>query len=112
MKYLVVSEADRPIKCQCNGELYLALEMEMENLSLTDGYQVQPVPWRQGVNARDAGRLKSRFMRSANRGARAGKRHHRRHCESAPISLSSLATPNTFCRSGPPCYRQTKPRTW
>ena len=63
MKYLVVSEADRPIKCQCNGELYLALEME--NLSLTDGYQVQPVPWRQSVNARDAGRLKSQFMRSA-----------------------------------------------
>ena len=63
MKYLVVSEADRPIKCQCNGELYLALAME--NLSLTDGYQVQPVPWRQSVNARDAGRLKSQFMRSA-----------------------------------------------
>ena len=63
MKYLLVSEADRPIKCQCNGELYLALAME--NLSLTDGYQVQPVPWRQSVNARDAGRLKSQFMRSA-----------------------------------------------
>ncbi len=40
MKYLVVSEAGQPIKCQCNGELYLALAME--NLSLTDGYQVQP----------------------------------------------------------------------
>ena len=49
MKYLVVSEADRPIKCQCNGELYLALAME--NLSLTDGYQVQPVPWRQSERA-------------------------------------------------------------
>jgi len=70
MKYLVVSEADRPIKCQCNGELYLALEME--NLSLTDGYQVQPVPWRQSVNARDAGRLKSQFMRSAKLPVRDG----------------------------------------
>ncbi len=55
MKYLVVSEAGQPIECQCNGELYLALAME--NLSLTDGYQLQPVPWRQSVNARDAGRL-------------------------------------------------------
>jgi len=49
MKYLVVSEAGQPIKSQCNGELYLALEME--NLSLTDGYQVQPVPWRQSERA-------------------------------------------------------------
>ena len=63
MKYSIIPEADRPIKCHCNAELYLALEME--NLSLTDGYPVQPVPWRQSVNARDASRWKSQFMRSA-----------------------------------------------
>ncbi len=63
MKYSIISEADGPVKCHGNGALYLALEME--NLSLTDGYPVQPVPWRQSVSARDAGRLKSQFMRSA-----------------------------------------------
>ncbi len=55
MKYSIIPEARGPIKCHGNGELYFALEME--NLSLTDGYPVQPVPWRQSVNARDAGRL-------------------------------------------------------
>jgi hypothetical protein len=44
----------------------------MENLSLTDGYPVQPVPWRQSVNARDAGGLKSQFMRSAKLPVRGG----------------------------------------
>ncbi|MGO9484551.1 MAG: hypothetical protein ACLPX9_08200 [Rhodomicrobium sp.] len=63
MKYSIISEADGPVKCHCNGELYWALEME--NLSLTDGYPVQPVPWRQSLNARDAGCLKSQFMSSA-----------------------------------------------
>ncbi len=70
MKYSIIPEADGPIKCHCNGELYLALEME--NLSLTEGYPVQPVPWRQSVNARDAGRLKSQFMRSAKLPVRDG----------------------------------------
>ena len=70
MKYSIISEADGPIECQCNGELYLA--SEMENLSLTDGCPVQPVPWRQSVNARDAGRLKSQFMRSAKLPVRDG----------------------------------------
>jgi hypothetical protein len=63
MKYSMIPEAGGPIKRHCNGELYLALEME--NLSLTEGDAVQPVPWRQSINARDAGRLESQFMRSA-----------------------------------------------
>ncbi len=70
MKYSIIPEADGPIKCHCNGELYLALEME--NLSLTEGYPVQPVPWRQSANAREAGRLKSQFMRSAKLPVRDG----------------------------------------
>ena len=88
MKYLVVSEADRPIKCQCNGELYLALEME--NLSLTDGYQVQPVPWRQSVNARDAGRLKSQFMRSAKPPIRDGAVGSLQACNRPSAALPML----------------------
>jgi len=61
MKYSMIPEAGGPIKRHCNGELYWALEME--NLSLTEGDAVQSVPWRQSVNARDAGRLKSQFVR-------------------------------------------------
>ena len=70
MKYSTIPEADWPLKCRCNGALYLALEID--NLSLTDGYPVQPAPWRQSVNARDVGRLKSQFMRSAKLPARDG----------------------------------------
>ena len=77
MKYSMIPEAGGPIKRHCNGELYLALEME--NLSLTDGYAVQPVPWRQSVDARDAGRLKSQFMRSA--------KLPKRRCRRPPASL-------------------------
>ena len=65
MKYSIIPEADVPIKCHCNGELYFALQME--NLSPMDDYQVKPVPGRQSTNARDAGCLKSQFARSAKR---------------------------------------------
>ena len=77
MKYSMIPEAGGPIKRHCNGELYWALEME--NLLLTDGYAVQPVPWRQSVNARDAGRLKSQFMRRA--------KLPKRRCRRLPASL-------------------------
>ena len=77
MKYLIIPEAGGPIKRHCNGELYWALEME--NLSPTDGYAVQPVPWRQSINARDAGRLKSQFVRSA--------KLPKRRCRRLPASL-------------------------
>src|SRR5271157_2606424 len=96
MKYLLVSEAARPIKCQCNGELYLALEME--NLSLTDGYQVQPVPWRQSVNARDAGRLKSRFMRGAKLPIRDGAAGSTR-LSSLPMRRATSPYPAACARS-------------
>jgi hypothetical protein len=63
MKNLIVSGAGGPIKRRCNGERYLALEME--TLSPMDGYQSSHVPWQQSVSARDTGGLKSRFMGSA-----------------------------------------------
>jgi hypothetical protein len=70
MKCSIVLEAGLAIKYHCSSERYLALEIE--NLSLMDGCPVQPVPWRQGVNARDSGGLKSQFMRSAKHPVRDG----------------------------------------
>ena len=55
MKYSIIAEANGPAKRHCNSERYLALDME--TLSLTEGYPVQPVPWRQSVNARGTRRL-------------------------------------------------------
>jgi hypothetical protein len=70
MKCSIISDAGLAIKYHCSSERYLALEIE--TLSLMDGYPVQPVPWRQGVNVRDSGGLKSQFMRSAKRPVRDG----------------------------------------
>jgi hypothetical protein len=63
-------EAGSAIECHCNGERYLA--PEMEDPSPVAGHPVQPVPWRRDVNARDFGGLKSQFMSSAKRPVRDG----------------------------------------
>ena len=40
MMYSIIIAANRPFKCHYNSARYLALAMK--NLSLTDGYPVQP----------------------------------------------------------------------
>ena len=55
MMYSIVSEANGPIKYHCNSDRYLALAVK--NLSPAEGHPVQPVPWRQSVNARGMRRL-------------------------------------------------------
>ena len=61
MKYFIVSETGLVIECHRITDLAL----EMETLSLMEGYPVQPVPRRR--DARDSGWLESQFMRSAKR---------------------------------------------
>ena len=86
----------------------------MENLSLTDGYQVQPVPWRQSVNARDAGRLKSQFMRSAKLPIRDGAAGSPQACN-RPAAAGTVAGMDTkrwiwtTRRCSPPRSAQRRP---
>jgi hypothetical protein len=63
MEHSIISEAGLLIKGHGESERYLALQIE--NLSLTEGCPVQPVPWRQSINARDSSGMKSQFKKSA-----------------------------------------------
>ena len=63
--YSIVSSADGPIKCRYNSERYLALEMK--NLSLAEGYPVQPCSMAAKRKRAAPGGLKSRWIRSAKR---------------------------------------------
>ncbi len=57
MEHSIISEAGLLITGHSESERYL--ELQIENLSLTDSCPVQPVPWRQSINARDSGGMKS-----------------------------------------------------
>jgi hypothetical protein len=63
MEHSIISEAGLPVKGHSESGRYLALRIE--NLSLTAGYPVSPVPWRQSIDARDPGGMESPFKRSA-----------------------------------------------
>jgi hypothetical protein len=70
MEHSIISEAGLPVKGHSESERYLALRIE--NLSLTEGCPVPPVPWRQSIGARDSGGTKSPFKRSAKLPVRDG----------------------------------------
>ena len=53
--YSIIPAPNGPIQYHCYSERYLA--SAMKNLSLTEDYPVQPVPWRQSVDARGTRRL-------------------------------------------------------
>jgi hypothetical protein len=70
MEHSIISEAGLPIKGHSESGRYLALRIE--NLSLMEGCPVPPVPWRQSIDARDSGGMKSPFKRGAKLPVRDG----------------------------------------
>jgi hypothetical protein len=70
MERSIISEAVLAIKGHSESERYSA--SRIENLSLTEGYPLPPVPWRQSIDARDSGGTKSPFKRSAKLPVRDG----------------------------------------
>jgi len=66
MKYFIILQAGLAVECHCITNLALVIE----NLLPMEGYPVQPVPWRQGANARGPGGLKNQFMRGTRRPVR------------------------------------------